>query len=128
MMPALQRTMSRREICEAMDLAAVETELKEARSQGMKSMAMPGTAVWVEEITSAALVLLRPVKKMWLGLCFANWIMDSLPRPVVPVAQCYVDLVGEGDVLPPVTRMTLPARLGMSLLGSKGMLFPMADA
>ena len=53
-------------------------------------------------ISELALDSLRPEKKMWCGLCFANNLMVEDPRPAVP----------------PVTRITLPLRSGMSRSGS----------
>ena len=58
---------------------------------------------------------------MWAGWCFANWRTDSLPRPAVPVV--FVNNIGRLPLeqvkgcVPPVTKMTFPARLGMSVVG-----------
>jgi hypothetical protein len=56
---------------------------------------------------------------MCAGSCFARAAMEPAPRPAVPV--CVVSgrlvLIDLHWCLPPVMKMTLPARLGISVSG-----------
>ncbi|KAH6961840.1 hypothetical protein BKA56DRAFT_599295 [Ilyonectria sp. MPI-CAGE-AT-0026] len=60
-----------------------------------------GTALRMSSIAARALDLVRAARKICAGLCLLSCRMVSFPRPI----------------LPPVTRMTLPERSGMSLSG-----------
>lgn len=64
--------------------AAVLTEVRLERSQGMKVMVARGERAWAREIVVRADVALRPVKRMCAGLCLASSTTISTPIPPVP--------------------------------------------
>lgn len=68
MMPALQITVSRREVTDTISVAACLIEAKEARSMGTKVRVTEGLSVLHSEIRLVAAEVLRPVKMMWEGL------------------------------------------------------------
>lgn len=72
-----------------------------------------------EEMISSAREVDRPVKKMCAGLCLARVRMVSFPRPAVP--SCCISWVTyrTKSEVPPVSRTTLPARSGISVLRLK---------
>lgn len=93
-MPALQIRMSRLEVCEVIWRAAECTEESEVWSQGMKVNVVVGLMVLPVVMTDSLALVLRPVKKIWEGRCWARvWIVCA-PRPDVPGSGQSV--VGEG--------------------------------
>jgi hypothetical protein len=83
-----------------------------------KEMAPAPLTALASSITVSAALVLRPVKKMAFGPCFAKARIVSLPRPAVPFSRVSYDsaLTMYRD-LPPVMKITFPDRSGISLSG-----------
>jgi len=109
MIPALFINMSRRFEEASKVSAACLMEANEARSRSRKVMLALGSSFLISAMVASALALVLAPRKILDGLCLANWYMLYLPRPM----------------LPPVTRITLPLRSGISLSGLKDTI--MAD-
>ena len=118
-MPAFSIRMSRREVWEVSRRAHSWTEAREDMSHLKKVRFALGMVARMEEMSFVALFSLRPLKKMCAGSCFARAAMEPAPRPAVPVGVVggRLVLIELYWCLPPVMKMTLPARLGMSVSG-----------
>jgi hypothetical protein len=87
-MPALAiRTSSRFGAIERNLLAAALTEVRDAWSHSQKVTLRVGAIFFAAWIIASAFFVLRPVKKMWAGLCFASPRIVCSPRPAVPAPQ-----------------------------------------
>jgi hypothetical protein len=63
---------------------------------------------------------------MWRGPCAARCLADSAPSPVVPGKHQDGLCMHDASFLPPVMKMTLPSRDGMSVAGLKSAFASMA--
>jgi hypothetical protein len=70
--------------------AAALTEVRLARSHGMKVMLARGESSLARFMVVAADVALRPVKTIWPGLCLASSTTISTPMPPVPIHSVLV--------------------------------------
>lgn len=85
MTPALQIRTSRRVLRERNFLAPSWTLEREARSSERNVIGTEGCLVWRSVMSFSALVVERPVKKIWAGEWAARRVTVWAPRPAVPI-------------------------------------------
>ena len=121
--PAFSIRMSRREVWEVIRRAHSWTDFRDDMSHLKKVRFASGVVARMDEMSLVALFSLRPLKKMCAGSCFARAAIEPAPKPAVPVeiVSERLGLFGWYYHFPPVMKMTLPARLGMSVSGLKAL-------
>lgn len=85
MIPALLIRMSSLSARLRNSVAAFFTEAKEDRSSCRKEILASGTADCISLMAASAFEGVRAARKILSGLCLANCMTVSLPRPALPV-------------------------------------------